>query len=296
MSAIEKKEEGKETPITRLPMPCISDMSVQSALCIIPPESQWPAIQTIREQHDPAFKRWMPHINLLFPFIDVKHFDQIAPYIASIITKQKIKPFDITFNEVTTFPNRTPSKKKTNVLFLNPMGPECDESLQRIFNFLKADWTKLAMKHGGEFKPHLTLGKFTGDELEKYKNEFNASWKPISFRCDSIYLISRDGNVPFEIRHKIPLYEPKEEEKEAEMVVNKADYSVIDTEPQIYFVIDTTGSMSSYISSLSQVLDQIFTMIKILVCTPLSFLFTSLCETHTSIHQITSLVARHLCT
>eukprot|EP01083_Nonionella_stella_P041325 112037_1 len=34
--------------------------------------------------------------------------------------------------------------------------------------------------------------------------------------------------------------------------------------PHIYFVIDTTGSMSSYISSLNHVLDQIFRMIKIL--------------------------------
>jgi len=37
-----------------------------------------------------------------------------------------------------------------------------------------------------------------------------------------------------------------------------------DDEPHIYFVIDTTGSMSSYISSLNQVLEQIFRMIRIL--------------------------------
>jgi len=35
-------------------------------------------------------------------------------------------------------------------------------------------------------------------------------------------------------------------------------------DPHIYFVIDTTGSMSSYISSLNQVLEQIFRMIRIL--------------------------------
>merc|ERR1719203_575082 len=112
------------------------------------------------------------------------------------------------------------------------------------------------------------MGKFTGDELEKYKTEFNASWTPISFHCDAIYLISRRGKVPFEIRHKIPLCGGSAvamtEQKEDEIKVDKADYSVVDTEPNIYFVIDTTGSMSTYISSLNQVLDQIFTMIKIL--------------------------------
>merc|ERR1712130_310763 len=107
-------------------------------------------------------------------------------------------------------------------------------------------------------------GKFTGAELEKYKTELNASWTPISFHCDAIYLISRRGKVPFEIRHKIPLCPAMNEQKEDEIKADKADYSVVDTEPNIYFVIDTTGSMSNYISSLNQVLDQIFTMIKIL--------------------------------
>jgi hypothetical protein len=35
-----------------------------SALTIIPPKQYWAPIQAIREKHDRAFNRWMPHINM----------------------------------------------------------------------------------------------------------------------------------------------------------------------------------------------------------------------------------------
>ncbi|CAG8607126.1 5773_t:CDS:2, partial [Cetraspora pellucida] len=43
--------------------------SYKSAICIIPPKSQWTNIQSIRQKHDKHYKRWMPHINLIYPFI-----------------------------------------------------------------------------------------------------------------------------------------------------------------------------------------------------------------------------------
>lgn len=39
-----------------------------SALCLVPPPSIWPAIQANRVHKDKSFLRWMPHINLLYPF------------------------------------------------------------------------------------------------------------------------------------------------------------------------------------------------------------------------------------
>ena len=32
-------------------------------------------IQAIRQKHDPAYERWMPHINFCFPFVDPQYFD-----------------------------------------------------------------------------------------------------------------------------------------------------------------------------------------------------------------------------
>lgn len=44
--------------------------SQRSAVVIIPPESVWEQIQKIRKVHDRAHHRWMPHINLLYPFYE----------------------------------------------------------------------------------------------------------------------------------------------------------------------------------------------------------------------------------
>ncbi len=47
----------------------------KTALVIIPPETIWPSIQQIRQQHDQkAAAVWMPHIKLLFPFLEEDAF------------------------------------------------------------------------------------------------------------------------------------------------------------------------------------------------------------------------------
>jgi hypothetical protein len=42
----------------------------RSAICIIPPKNIWSQIQTIRAVHDKSYIRWMPHINLIYPFYE----------------------------------------------------------------------------------------------------------------------------------------------------------------------------------------------------------------------------------
>lgn len=42
----------------------VAHKTVCSAVIIQPPLEQWNQIQSIREKHDKAFVRWMPHINL----------------------------------------------------------------------------------------------------------------------------------------------------------------------------------------------------------------------------------------
>ncbi len=41
-----------------------------SAVVIIPPEELCAGIQKLRAAHDKAYARWMPHINLMWPFVD----------------------------------------------------------------------------------------------------------------------------------------------------------------------------------------------------------------------------------
>ncbi len=41
---------------------------VTSAIIVSPPKDTWGPIQDIRLKFDKAYKRWMPHINLIYPF------------------------------------------------------------------------------------------------------------------------------------------------------------------------------------------------------------------------------------
>jgi len=49
---------------------------VQSAVVLMPHESVWEQIQSIRSKHDKSFERWMPHINLLYPFLPANKFQE----------------------------------------------------------------------------------------------------------------------------------------------------------------------------------------------------------------------------
>ena len=50
----------------------------QTAVVIIPPKEIWASIQLIRQQHDTNYRRWMPHITLMYPFRPRAEFDLVA--------------------------------------------------------------------------------------------------------------------------------------------------------------------------------------------------------------------------
>ena len=66
---------------------------VKSAVCIIPPEHLWGPIQAIRKKHDRAFKRWMPHVNLLYPFYQDTHFPEAMH--EAFHSLKHIRPFKV---------------------------------------------------------------------------------------------------------------------------------------------------------------------------------------------------------
>ncbi|KAB8342852.1 hypothetical protein FH972_022450 [Carpinus fangiana] len=45
-------------------------LSYKSALAILPPKQLRPPFDSLRHRHDRHFKRWPPHINLIYPFLD----------------------------------------------------------------------------------------------------------------------------------------------------------------------------------------------------------------------------------
>ena len=56
-----------------------------SAVVLIPGEEHWGAIQAIRRDHDKSYQRWMPHINLLYPFISADFFPECLAKITEAL-------------------------------------------------------------------------------------------------------------------------------------------------------------------------------------------------------------------
>ena len=55
----------------------------RSALAVVPPEEVWGPVQEVRRRHDRQFGRWMPHVNLRYPFRPRGEFPAITPAVAA---------------------------------------------------------------------------------------------------------------------------------------------------------------------------------------------------------------------
>src|SRR5262245_53225585 len=72
-----------------------------TAVAIVPPEAEWEPIQEIRRRHDRQVNRWMPHVNLLYPFRPRAEFQEVTPaLVAACVTLQ---PAAITLGECCFF-------------------------------------------------------------------------------------------------------------------------------------------------------------------------------------------------
>jgi poly(A) polymerase len=212
----------------------------KSAVVIIPPDDILPAIQSIRRRFDRQFHRWMPHITLLYGFLPEAYFPEAAAAIAQALTK--LEPFTITLSNFETFTQSSSctawlnprsctivsnrqdacSTKDefscgTGILpvhkrvvengarsELNPIPQPVDalHQLQAILQQIFPQCNEQSTKSANGFTPHLTVGQFTTAEVAKTQLP---QWHPVKFQVDSIALISRRDNEPFEIRYRIPL-------------------------------------------------------------------------------------------
>ncbi|WP_086682749.1 poly(A) polymerase [Nostoc sp. T09] len=171
----------------------------QSAVVVIPPDNVLPAIQTIRQRYDARVERWMAHINLLYGFLPESYFAQAVEIIAPALAQ--LQPFQITLADFQTFTHR-----KSSTAWLRPVTqPEnALHELQAVLQNLFPQCNEQSSKTKAGFTPHLSVGQFPSPEAAFAELP---QWHPISFTVDSIALISRRGDEPFEVRHIVYLGE-----------------------------------------------------------------------------------------
>jgi len=172
-----------------------------TAMIVMPPEDKWSQIQEVRERHDKAFQRWMPHINLLYPFLPEDQFS----YAVSKATRglRTMKPFGLRFADFSYFEHG-----RSNTLYFKPETdpPRALQDLQSLLEALFPQCTDLSNRSSSGFTPHLTLGQFVGKiAVERQCELFRKSFTPVDMHVTHLHLISRSGNDPFVIKYSIPL-------------------------------------------------------------------------------------------
>ena len=128
----------------------------------------------------------MPHINILYPFINDIYFESQIEILNKLL--KKIKPFEIELNKFDYFPNRN---NNMWYLYLTDSSLTFDKNIRNLFNKLNEIYPQY--KYNGHPKPsnfHLTVGQFDKNEINTWKQKFQHNWKPIKFTCDNIRIIS----------------------------------------------------------------------------------------------------------
>lgn len=180
--------------------------TVQASLCLIPDGALWPGIQAIREQHDTHLVRWMPHINLLYPFVHLDDFDAAAERLAEGL--QTIAPFELRFDKLGVFHH----SKKSHTFWLDPQTVKADagcplDALYSRLVDLFPNCNDTNTKSEAGFRPHLSLGQVKGNPPNMA--EMAALWPGGGYTVSHVHLIYRsDFHDPFHVRRAVALGDP----------------------------------------------------------------------------------------
>jgi 2'-5' RNA ligase len=130
----------------------MSGKTHQTAVAVVPPPEVWGPIQAIRERHDRQFRRWPPHVKLLYSFYPPDRFDEVLPRLAEVCAQ--IAPFVVTLAEFRFF--RHSSRKAT--LWLAPEPREALVRLQAALQAACPGCDGLSRFVAG-FTPYLSVGQ-----------------------------------------------------------------------------------------------------------------------------------------
>ncbi len=170
-----------------------------TAVAILPPQEVWEPIQTIRRQYDRQFHRWMPHINLLYPFYPAEHFADVLPRLEDCCARTA--PFAVTLTEFRSFVH--PSGRGTLWLAPEPRATLVDFQGALTATFPECD--DLSRFQDG-FTPHLSVGQARSrQEVDRLMAELRATWQPIRFAVATIALIRRTVDRPFRVEQQMAL-------------------------------------------------------------------------------------------
>jgi len=164
----------------------MGDRTHKTAVVVIPPEEVSPPIQAIRSRHDRHFRKWMPHITLIYPFRPVHEFETIGEHFEEVCAR--FEPFELELRTFKVFEHA----RRNCTLWLDPVPGERLKELQSALWQVVTDCDDVR-RFPGEFVPHLSIGQVRGtEEAHRLLKGWQRTWKPIRFGVSGIGLIWRE--------------------------------------------------------------------------------------------------------
>ncbi|KAF4825179.1 Nuclear poly(A) polymerase 1 [Colletotrichum tropicale] len=129
-----------------------------TALCIIPPEEHWTAINRLRFDNDKAYTKWPPHVNLIYPFVrstesSVLHqaCDAIVSCLKDRAASGELAPLPIRLDSPGFF-----SHKNGSTLFLRD---ENEGNISRLTLLRGAILAAIGQSRPEPYNMHLTMAQ-----------------------------------------------------------------------------------------------------------------------------------------
>ena len=159
----------------------------KTTLCLAFPRdsSEMAAVQGIRRMHDPAFVRWPPHVNLLWPFVPRADLVRVEPLLRAELAS--LPPFQL---RLATFSVLCTRNQHTIVL-------EADATEMTPLHAALARLIP-ACAGGKAFHAHLTVAKADPADAQRLCEELQRGWTPLSVAVNAVSLMWRDGDVPYQ--------------------------------------------------------------------------------------------------
>jgi 2'-5' RNA ligase len=182
-------------------------LTYRTAIALLPPSSITSPIEAVRSVYDKNFKRWPPHINLLYPFLvaPLETSDSNTPRLSQAIQARlekatcEIQAFQASLDAGRPGVFTHSKTSKTVWLGLVP-----DENVKRLQAALQAEFTECDSDQRA-FTPHLSLGQARTDKVvEQISKEISngvasslhqqdATRKTLDWFIDKVYVIERKG-------------------------------------------------------------------------------------------------------
>jgi len=157
----------------------------KTALVLIPPQSAWEPIQAIRRAHDRQYRRWMPHVTLLYPFVPEAEFDDAAALARDAC--REIEPFDVELARFSHFTHPTGSC----TIWLAPEPATPIVRFQSALLQALPDCNDVNTFPSG-FVPHLSVGQAGQNAVESLRAELQSGWTRLRFTAEAVSLIARN--------------------------------------------------------------------------------------------------------